>query len=284
MRVGAWQAAGVPGALAEDLARLDAAVARAAASGVDLLVTPELFATGYAMDAAAGGPHVAEAVQAAAARHGVGLVWSEPVLEADGGRITAAVCDASGALLGRYRKVHLWGPGERAAFVPGSGAPLVVDLGGLRVGVAICFDVEFPETARAAALAGADVLCVPTAIEDPVVAEVLLRARAMENGMALAYANHAAGGQPPGGPAFCGGSVLIGADGTVVAAAGTGEELLVMDVDAASLAAVRTRNPYVAELRPSLYRAWQDARADQPHPSHDSHDSHDSNQDQEEPA
>jgi predicted amidohydrolase len=162
-------------------------------------------------------------------------------------------------LLGRYRKVHLWGPGERAAFVPGQGAPLVVDLGGLRVGVAVCFDVEFPETARAAALAGADVLAVPTAIEDPVVARVLLPARAMENGMALVYANHAAGGQPEGGPAFCGGSVVLAADGSVVATAGSGEELLVADVDAAALAAVRTRNPYVAELRPHLYRAWQDA-------------------------
>ena len=264
MRVAAWQAAGVPGALEDNLARLDAAAARAAAAGVDLLVTPELFATGYAMDAAAGGPAVTAAVRASAARHGVALVWSEPLLEADGGRITAAACDASGVLLGRYRKVHLWGPGERAAFVPGGGAPLVVDLGGLRVGVAVCFDVEFPETARAAALAGADVLCVPTAIEDPVVARVLLPARAMENGMVLVYANHAPGGQPDGGPAFCGGSVVVGADGTVVAAAReSGEELLVADVDAAALERVRTRNPYVAELRPHLYRAWQDEQDQQ---------------------
>ena len=256
MRVAAWQAAGRPGELEDNLARLDAATADAAAAGVDLLVSPEMFATGYALDAATASPRIAEAVRASAARHGVAQVWSEPFE----GQITAAACDGEGRLLGRYRKVHLWGPGERAAFAPGDGAPLVVELGGLRVGVAICYDVEFPESARAAARAGADVLCVPTAIEDPAVARVLLPARAMENGMVVVYANHAAGGQPEGGPAFCGASVVAGADGEVLAtgAPGPEEALLVADVDPAALAAARARNPYAAALRQHVYRSWEE--------------------------
>ena len=258
MRVAAWQAAGRPGELEDNLARLDAATAAAAAAGVDVLVSPEMFSTGYALERGLEDPRTERAVRASAARHGVAQVWSEPL----DGSITAAVCDAQGRLLGRYRKVHLWGPGERAAFAPGEGPPLVVDLGGLRVAVAVCFDVEFPETARTAARAGADVLCAPTAVEDPAVARVLLPARAMENGMVVVYANHAAGGQPPGGPAFCGASVVAGPDGALLAVAGSGgtdaaaEQLLVADVDPAHLAAVRDRNPYAAELRPHLYRAW----------------------------
>ena len=259
MRVAAWQAAGRPGELEDNLARLDAATEAAAAAGVDLLVSPEMFATGYALERGLEDPRTAEAVRASAARHGVAQVWSEPFE----GCITAAVCDAEGRLLGRYRKVHLWGPGERAAFAPGDSAPLVVALGGLRVGVAICYDVEFPEAARAAARAGADVLCAPTALEDPAVARVLVPARAMENGMVVVYANHADGGQPPGGPRFCGASLVAGPDGAVLAAAGggsggeeAGEQLLVADVDPAHLAAVRARNPYAAELRPHVYRTW----------------------------
>ncbi|SDQ39766.1 nitrilase-related carbon-nitrogen hydrolase [Quadrisphaera sp. DSM 44207] len=253
LRVALWQAAGAPGQVEANLQRLDAAAAAAAQRGAQVLVSPELFATGYAMDAGAGGEHVEAAVRATAARTGVAQVWSEPW----DGAITAAVCDGSGRLLGRYRKVHLWGPGERGAFAPGAAAPLVVRLGGLRVGVAVCFDVEFPETARAAGLAGVDVLCVPTAIEEPAVAQVLLPARALENGMALLYANHAAGLRADG-LLFCGGSVALGPDGSALARAGHGEELLVADVSGQEVAAVRDRFPYLAQLREHVYRDWTD--------------------------
>ncbi len=256
MRLAVLQASAEAGRVPGNLARLDAALAAAAAAGADLLVSPELFVTAYAMDPAAGGEGLADQVAARSAVHGVAHVWSQPLPAAGpgaGGAIGALVADAGGAVLGEYRKVHLWGPGERAAFTAGDGPPLVVEVAGTAVGVALCYDAEFPETARAAALAGAQVLAVPTAMDDAHVAEVLLPARALENGVVLAYANHAA---VPGGP-FCGASVVLGADGVVLARAPReGEALLVVEVDPAAVASARARNPYLGALRPGTYAAW----------------------------
>lgn len=271
MRLAVLQAAAAPDDVAANLARLDAALERSAARGADLLVSPELFATAYAMDPAAGGPDLHERVAALSARHGVAHAWSQPVPADPAGRtpgapgatppraaraIGALVADATGTVLGTYRKVHLYGAAEHAAFTPGSAPPLLVDVAGLRVGVAVCYDVEFPETARAAALAGADVLAVPTAMDDARAARVLLPARALENGLVLAYANHAPGGTAGTVP-FSGESVVLGADGRVLArAAATGDDLLVVDVDPAALAAARERNPYLGALRRATYAAW----------------------------
>ncbi len=159
------------------------------------------------------------------------------------------VVRADGTLAGRYRKTHLWAADERAAFSPGDGTPLIVELGGLRCGIVICYDVEFPEVVRGLALAGAQVLLVPTALDDEAVARVLVPARAMENRVAIAYANHV-------GPGFCGASVIAGPDGRELARAGTGaEELLVADVTAEDLARARGLGDYLADRRPETY-SW----------------------------
>ncbi len=244
MRLAVLQAAATADATT-NLTRLDAALAQAAGAGADLLVSPELFTTGYAMDASAGAGAV-QVLAAASARHHLAHAFSLPVT----GGIGAVVADAGGRVLGTYRKVHLWGEGERAAFTAGDDAPVVVDVAGVAVGVAICFDVEFPETARAAALAGAQLLVVPTAMDDARVAEVLLPARALENTLVLAYANHTGNG-------FCGASVVLGADGAVLARAGeVGDDLLLVDVAPAEITAARARYPYLSDRRPGAYTGW----------------------------
>lgn len=234
MRIAVWQARG-PDAGSE---RLTAAVERAAAAGADVLVTPELFATGYGVPFGGPDPDLLPRARRAAAAHGVALVLSEP----HDGRITAVVVGPDGEVLGRYAKTHLWGDDERAAFAPGDGTPLLVDLGGERCAVVICYDVEFPEVVRSLALAGASTVLVPTALDDPAVARVLVPARAMENGVAIAYANQC-------GAPFCGSSLIVGPDGTVLARAGEQEELLVADV-------VRPEGltDYLGDRRPGTYR------------------------------
>ena len=79
-----------------------------------------------------------------------------------------------------YRKTHLFGALDRGTFVPGDGLPEPVELDGLRLGMLICYDVEFPETVRLLALAGADCVLVPTAQMEPYdfVARSLVPARA----------------------------------------------------------------------------------------------------------
>ena len=239
MRIAVWQAQG-PDAGA---VRLADAAARAAAAGADVVVTPELFATGYGRPFGPPDPELVGRWQEIATSCRIAVVASEP----HEGHITAVVVRADGALAGRYRKTHLWADDERAAFSPGDGTPLIVEIGGLRCGVVICYDVEFPEVVRGLALAGAQALLVPTALDDATVARVLVPARAMENRVAIAYANHV-------GPGFCGASVIAGPDGRELARAGTdAEELLVADVTAEDLARARGLGDYLADRRPETY-------------------------------
>ena len=240
--------------VAENLRTLERLAERAARAGADLLVTPELFTTGYDPGRVHADPSLLPRVADLARRTGVALVVSEPHDDGTAESITAVVVDRDGTVLGRYTKTHLYGPAERAAFTPGDGTPLVVDVAGLRVGVLVCFDVEFPEAVRALAVAGADVVAVPTAIFDPDVARLLLPARAYENRVALAYANHV-GPAADGVSTFSGGSVVVGPDGRVLARAEQDEAgLLLADVDAADLRGARDVVDYVRERRPETYR------------------------------
>jgi predicted amidohydrolase len=241
MRIAVWQARG-PDAGA---VRLDEAAARAAAAGADVVVTPELFVTGYGGPFPGPDPTLLPRLQEIAAAHRIAVVASEP----HEGHITAVVVAPDGALAGRYRKTHLWGDDERAAFTPGDGTPLVVEIGGLRCAVIVCYDVEFPEAVRGLALAGVQAVLVPTALDDEAIARVLVPARAMENRVALAYANQI-------GPGFCGASVIVGPDGRELARAGSaGEELLVADVTAQDLERARGLGDYLADRRPETY-SW----------------------------
>lgn len=126
------------------------------------------------------------------------------------------------------------------------------ELDGVRLGLLTCYDVEFPENVRAHALAGTDLLLVPTALMHPFsfVAESLVPVRAFESQLYLAYVNRTG---PEGAFDFTGLSCLAGPDGTVRARAGRGEELVTADVDPALLAASRAANPYLRDRRPGLY-------------------------------
>ena len=121
----------------------------------------------------------------------------------------------------------------------------------------ICYDVEFPEAVRAAAVAGAELLLVPTALAHGFddVPQVLLRARALESQLTIAYANHSGVEEDC---RFLGGSVIAGPDGRLLAAAGEEAQLLFADVDHGSAAKARGEVPYLAERRPDLYRSWGD--------------------------
>ncbi|MFG1806944.1 carbon-nitrogen hydrolase family protein [Streptomyces sp. NPDC049040] len=230
---------------------LDAAAAEAAERGARLLLTPELSLTGYA-GGLRGAPPVAGAEEIAA-RHRVALVIGGP--EREGGAVfnTARLIGPDGAVLASYRKTHLYGEQERAAFAPGAEPVVQADLDGLRIGLLICYDVEFPEAVRTHALAGTELLAVPTALMRPYefVPRVLIPARAYENGLHIAYANRCG---PEGEHDFAGLSCLAGPDGEVRARAGAGPELLLADVDPARNAAARAATPYLADRRPDLYR------------------------------
>ena len=252
MKLGVYQADCDGLGLEERLARLDRVLTGEA---LDLVVCPELFASGYHIK----GSHrdLAEPSEGRyfqgmaelARRHRTALAFGYPEA-ADQVYNAAAVAGADGTLLANHRK-RLASPGsfEEATFANGD-APTAFNLAGLKVAAAICYEIEFPETARGAALSGADLLIVPTALVAgwPVVAERVVPARAFENGLWLAYANH--GGKELTHD-YLGGSRIVAPDGREVAVAGRGDELLTAEVDAEAVSRARNRLPY---LRDCNYR------------------------------
>ncbi|MFI9771434.1 carbon-nitrogen hydrolase family protein [Streptomyces sp. NPDC052415] len=258
MRTALLQSSGRPGSVVENLKVLDEAAGRAAAAGAGLLITPEMFLTGYAIGdgiarlAEPADGDSADAVAEIASRHGLALAYGYP--ERDGETVynSAQLISADGTRQANYRKTHLFGCFERDHFAPGERQVVQAELNGLRVGILICYDVEFPENVRAHALAGTDLLVVPTAQMHPFqfVAESMIPVRAFENQMYVAYVNRAG---REGEFEFVGLSALAGPDGVARARAGRGEELVFADTDPAFLAAAREANPYLQDRRPGLY-------------------------------
>ena len=265
------QSSGRPGDVAHNLRVLDEAAREAASTGAGLLICPELFLTGYAIGAdvhrlaeTADGDS-AQAIGRIAAAHGIAVLYGYPERAAadDGGdargRDTAApvynsaqLIGPDGARLANYRKTHLFGCFERDFFTPGDQPVVQAELDGVRIGLLICYDVEFPENVRAHALAGTDLLVVPTAQMHPFqfVAETVIPVRAFENQMYVAYVNRVG---VEGEFEFVGLSCLAGPDGVVRTRAGRGEQLVQAAVDPGFLKESRAGNPYLADRRPELY-------------------------------
>lgn len=166
LRVAALSPEIVLGDVDGNLARIREAITAAARRGARLLVLPELATSGYVFtdraEAERAGLTPDDArwatVQEAIPADAVVVVG---YAELDGANLfnTAAVLTRD-ARLADYRKAHLWGA-EKLVFDQGSEAGLVVDAPFGRLGVALCYDIEFPEVPRRLALAGADVLAVP---------------------------------------------------------------------------------------------------------------------------
>ena len=265
MRIALCQLHGAPCAAQENVATL-ATLTRTLAGTVDLLIVPELFLSGYhvgaarlhahalvvpdsaACDAAlaAGAPPASHPLLrlAQVAREGdVALCVSFAERVGDACFISVGVWECDGRLTALYRKVHLWGPYERSMFTPGPG-PSLVHAGGLGgtayepfrlrrcevpLGLLICFDLEFPEPARALALRGARILlCVAASGEAAGFTSVhVAPVRAAENSAALVWVNFPSSSPPPppldneGGAievAYSGGSTAVGPDGVPLVA------------------------------------------------------------------
>ncbi|GAA2275574.1 carbon-nitrogen hydrolase family protein [Streptomyces hawaiiensis] len=258
MRTALLQSSGRPGSTVENLKVLDDAAGRAAAAGAGLLVTSELFLTGYAIGDRIGrlaepaDGDCADAVAEIATSHNLAIAYGYPERDGEAVFNSVQLISADGSRLANHRKTHLFGCFERDHFTPGDLPVVQAEIDGLRVGLLICYDVEFPENVRAHALAGTDLLVVPTAQMHPFqfVAESVIPVRAFENQMYVAYVNRVG---PEGEFEFVGLSTLAGPDGVARTRAGREEELVLADVDPAFLAASRENNPYLRDRRPGLY-------------------------------
>ncbi len=251
--------------LQANLARARELVAQAAARGAELVVLPEVFAWRGLRSAEPGvaspipGP-VSDFLCTLAADLGVTLVGGS-FLEAAGepGKSfnTSLLIDPQGAIRAVYRKMHLFDvdlPGrvtvrESEARAPGNEVmTAATDLG--VVGMAICYDLRFPELFRRLAMAGATIVTLPSAFTAHTGAahwEPLLRARAIEN-QVFVIAPNQTGTSPHGFPDY-GHSMIVDPWGSVLASAGDGEAIVTAALDAEHLARVRREMPCLAHAR-----------------------------------
>ncbi len=243
------------------LARLRHAASQAAFAGAQLLVLPELFLTGYNIGAqalragaeAVDGPAAAQAA-AIARQSGVALLYGYPERGADGRLYNSALLlGHAGETLANYRKTHLFGDMERAVFSPGEAPFVLADLAGTRVGLLICYDVEFPELVRGLAVRGAGLVAVPTALMRPYhfVPRMMLPVRAFENQVFLIYANRCG---MESGMDYVGESCIVAPDGSALARAGAQEALLTATLDDAAMAESRAANTYLRDRQTRHYR------------------------------
>lgn len=267
--VAAVQLAPVVGRLSENQDAASAAIADSIRAGADIVVLPELVTSGYVFEDVgeasslalpADSPLFGDWAKLAAERAGAVVVAGFAELGADGVLYNSAAVVGATGLLGVYRKVHLWNE-EKNFFQPGAAAPLAVNTAHGRVGAMICYDLEFPEWTRLAALSGVDILAVPTnwpLVPRPAgerVPEVQIgMAAARVNRMAVVCADRSGTER---GVVWSEGTTIIGADGWVADFVGAGVGTAWADLDLAV-----SRDKRLTELshafddrRPSLYTA-----------------------------
>ena len=174
------------------------------------------------------------------------------LIEADGDRLfnTSVMFGSDGQVIGRYRKMHLFGYGshEQELLTPGSDV-VVVDTPLGRLGMAVCYDLRFPELFRRMTEKGAIGFVVASAWPHPRVEAwtTLLRARAIENQAVMTACNGV--GPTDSGAVLCGRSAIVDPWGVTIGELGSDPDVLVRDVDFAAVGAARSRFPALADRR-----------------------------------
>jgi 5-aminopentanamidase len=251
-----------------------AAIGQAVSGGAQIVVLPELTPSGYVFTGAsearslsepADGPTAGQWAELAAA-HDIVIIGGFAELGGDGQVYNSSLLADRTGVRAVYRKAHLW-DAEADCFIPGDRPPPVVDTDFGRISMMICYDVEFPEWVRRPALAGAELLAVPTNWpSDPFpsgernIATVNVQAASFANRMFIAAACRCGTER---GVNWVGGSIITGVDGyplagpasTTSEAGLAGSEILLADCDLAQARSKATgpRNDSHADRRPELY-------------------------------
>jgi predicted amidohydrolase len=249
-----------------NLERVRAALADAAGQQADLAVFPEGMQVRFGSDlrAAVGvaGDPFGTQIGETAGKLGIAAVAGifEP---AGDGRVhnTTVGYDASGRLVASYRKIHVFdsfGQRESEQVTPGSQV-VVADLAGLRVGFLTCYDVRFPELARALVDQGAELLVIPAAWGSGLFKEehwvTLVRARAIENTVWVAAAGQVPdpAERPTRAPTGVGRSMVVDPMGVVRLDLGPYPGIGVAEVDSSVTAQVREQLPSLQHRRPDVF-------------------------------
>ncbi len=226
--------------------------------GSDLILLPELWSTAYDLIHA---PRYASSLDtglfadlsALARRTGLYLLGSTlSRLGPDRYGNTLTVFAPDGSLLAHYSKAHLFRLMNEEQYLTPGDRPVTVDLPFGRAGLAICYDLRFPELFRGYALAGAEMVFVPAEWPHPRLAhwQTLVRARAIENQM-FVFACNRVGSDPAN--RFFGHSMVVDPWGEILIEGDEDEDLLTVTVDLSKVQEVRRKIPILQDRRPELY-------------------------------
>jgi predicted amidohydrolase len=232
-------------------------IEEAARRGSHVIVFPELWSTGYALEQGkdlASPLNVGIFAQLAtlATQNKISIVGS--LLEKRGLEVanSATFFAPNGRLMGVYRKIHLFRLMEEDRYLQPGAAPLIMDLPWGRTGLAICYDLRFPELFRKYAVQGARMIILPA--EWPLERidhwRTLLQARAIENQCYIVATNSAG---PTGNTTFGGHSMIVDPWGRIVVEVGEAQTLATAEIDLDYVDIVRNRIPVFEDRRPELY-------------------------------
>ena len=245
-----------------NLDKMKRQIARAASVGAEMILFPELFLSGYCVPAEQmrkvaeekSGPSFQE-LSKAAKEANIAVLYGYPEVDQSSGSEvfynSAQLIDQDGSSLVNYSKTHLWlcpePPQYEAVFTPGSHFQTPVECCGIKIGIVICMDFSLPECARCLAVAGAQLIAVPTAStvkwENHNV-KMIAPVRAIENSVYIANVNHV-------GDGFEGCSICCDPDGDVVVFSGSeSEEALLL---ATVVVPFKAKCNTIRSRRPDLY-------------------------------
>lgn len=244
---------------ATNLAKAADWIAEAAQRSSDLVILPELWSSGYDLTRA---PKLASTMRDGlvrqvanlAAQHQIWVVGSTLVSDGEAQPTNRAILfDPTGEVIASYDKIHLFGLMDEDQYLaPGKSLTLTETPWG-KAGLAICYDLRFPEIFRSYALAGANMILLPSEWPYPRQAHwsTLLRARAIENQLYVLACNRV--GKDTRNT-FCGRSAVIDPWGEVTVEAGDTETMLTVTIDLATVPQIRDRIPVFRDRRPELYQ------------------------------
>jgi omega-amidase len=251
--------------LGQARANLDKAasfISQAAQQGADIILLPELWTTGYDLERS----HIhAQAMRAAilpelaclASQHRIYIIGSLLIDDDEGYVFNSAIMfDSTGKAAGTYSKVHLFGLMEEDRFLAAGNAAPVFVLPSCKVGVAICYDLRFPELFRKYALDGVSIVLLPAEWPTSRIEHwrTLIRARAIENQYFVAACNRVGVSKEI---AFGGNSMVVDPYGNIVVEGDETEKLLVASIDLQCVRESRTSITSLDDRRPDVYGCVQ---------------------------
>ncbi len=242
-----------------NLSQMEKLSAEAARRGSHLVVFPELWTSGYALDRARDlasplNTGTFAQVSTVATQHKISILGSMLELRGETVSNSAPFIAPNGRLQGVYRKLHLFKLMKEHQYLQAGQSPLLLDLPWGKTGIAICYDLRFPELFRRYALEGARIILLPA--EWPAERinhwRVLLQARAIENQLYIVAVNTIG---TIGDTRFGGHSMVVDPWGSILVEAGDEAALLTLDLDLDRVEQVRQRIPVFDDRRPELYES-----------------------------